>query len=89
MSARAVSFRLPPFLAVVAGLVIAGLALVSALAMVAFSVVAGIAAMLLGRFRSPWQRHRPSSPGTELTADYEVISERDPESPFTERPDRH
>jgi len=79
VAARAVSFRLPPILAIFVGLVLAGLALASALALVVVSVVAGIAALVMGRMKQPRRRHEPG--GDILTADYEVV--RDPESNYS------
>jgi len=87
VSARAVSFRLPPILAIFAGLILAGLALASALALVVVSVLAGIAALVLGRLKRPWQRHEPGGADI-LTADYEIVRDTEPSRPLPESGDR-
>jgi hypothetical protein len=67
---------LPPILAIFAGLFLAGLALISAMALVAVSVVAGLGHLIVGRLRGLW-RERADAPGDVLTVDYEIVRERE------------
>jgi hypothetical protein len=79
--------RLPPILAIFAGLFLAGLALFSAMALVAFSVVAGLGHLILGRLRGLWRRPA-DRPGDVLTVEYEVVRDRDEHDVLPEREER-
>lgn len=87
MGVRVATFRLPPILAIFAGLVLAGLALISAMALVAVSVLTGLGHAILDRLRST-RRHATGSDGDLLTVEYEVVRsprERDALSTGDER----